>query len=383
MENFAPALAFALLHSLWQGALLAAAAALTLRAMARQSAAARHAAGMVFLVAMVLAPVAQILIYANADAPLQAGPLSALFDARFQVFAAPIMVAAWVAGVAFMLARQWAGFRAIAAMDRENSLELPREWSDRAESIRLKLGIVDAVSMRLSRAVRTPCVTHIVRPIIWIPVSLIARMPANQLEALIAHELAHVLRKDWLWSGLQHVVEALLFYNPAVWWLSKRIRQEREHACDDLAVAACGDAVAVAEALADLEHARHAPPRLALAANGGALLQRVARLLDHRPSSGRRGVLGFLGAMAMAGALLTGQAGVGGGQPHDLQVEASTSGVLGPGDYREITAIEGETNRYYRASVDEQGRLTEVYRENGRDRPIDAGVRAWVVGLSP
>lgn len=383
MESFAPALAFALLHSLWQGALLTVAAALTLRAMSRQSAAARHAAGMMFLVAMVLAPLAQVVIYAHADAPLQVGPLSALFDALFDLVAAPVMVVAWVAGVAFMLARHLAGWRAIAALERENTLVLPREWIDRAESIRRKLGLANAVALRLSQAVLTPCVTHIVRPIIWVPASLIARMPANQLEALIAHELAHVLRKDWLWNGLQHVVEALLFYHPAVWWLGKRIRQEREHACDDLAVAACGDAVAVAEALADLEYARHAAPRLGLAANGGALLQRVARLVDDTPSSGRRRVLGFLGAMAMAGALLTGQVGVGGGQPHDLRVEASTTGVLGPGDYREIAAIEGETNRYYRASVDAQGRLTEVYRENGRDRPIDAGVRAWVAGLSP
>lgn len=383
MESFAPVLAFALLHSLWQGALLAVAAALTLGAMSRQSAAARHAAGMMFLVAMILAPLAQVVIYANADAPLQAGPMSALFDALFDAVAAPVMVVAWGAGVAFMLARHRVGLRAIAAMEGEDTLVLPREWIDRAERIRHKLGVANAVALRLSQAVLTPCVTHIVRPIIWVPVSLIAQMPANQLEALIAHELAHVLRKDWLWNGTQHVVEALLFYHPAVWWLGKRIRQEREHACDDLAVAACGDAVVVAEALADLERTRHAAPQLGLAANGGALLQRVTRLLDDTPSSGRRRVLGFLGAMAMAGALLTGQIGVGGGQPHDLQVEASTTGVLGPGDYREITAIEDETNRYYRASVDAQGRLSEVYRENGRDQPINAGVRAWLAGMSP
>jgi beta-lactamase regulating signal transducer with metallopeptidase domain len=383
MDGFASTLAFALLHSLWQGALLAIAAALTLQAMSRRTAAVRHAAAMVFLVAMVLAPVAQIVIYVNADAPLRPGPLSALFDARFEAFAAPAMVVAWISGVAFMLARHWAGFRAIAAMERGHYLELPREWCERVEKIRRMLGAASAVAVRLSETVLTPCVTRIARPIIWLPASFIARMPAEQFEALIAHELAHVVRKDWLWNGLQNAVEALLFYHPAVWWLGKRVRQEREHACDDLAVAACGDAVALSEVLADLERARHAAPHLALAAGGGALLQRVSRLLGDAPSRGRRGVLAILSAIAVTGALLMGQVGVGGGQPHDLHVESSTPGALGPGDYREIRAIEDDVDRYYHGTVDAQGRLTEVYREDGRDHPIDAQVRAWVESLSP
>jgi beta-lactamase regulating signal transducer with metallopeptidase domain len=383
MDSFAPALAFALLHSLWQGALLAAAAALTLRAMPRATAAARHSVAMGFLVAMVLAPAAQLAIYANSDAPLQPGPLLAVLDARLGAFAAPLMVAAWVAGVAFMVARHWVGFRTIVAMERERYLDLPKEWLDRAERVRRALGAANTVAVRLSEAVVTPCVTHISRPIIWLPATFIARMPAKQLEALIAHELAHVVRRDRLWNGLQNAIEAVLFYHPAVWWLGKRIRQEREHACDDLAVAACGDAIALAEVLADLERARHATSRVRLAANGGALLQRVTRLLGETPLRARRGVLAMLGATAIVCALLMGQVGVGGGQPHDLHVESSTSGPLGPGDYREIRAIEDGIERYYRASVDRQGRLTEEYQENGRARLIDADVRAWLEGLSP
>jgi hypothetical protein len=343
MEGFAAALAFVLLHSLWQCALLALASALTLRAMRPATAAARHAAAMAFLIAMALAPVVQILIYANADAP-PPGELPVLFEGRLAAIAAPLMVGGWGAGAAFMLARHVSGWRILAAMERSPCLAPPQAWLDRTDRLRRALGLADTVAMRLTDAVLTPCVTHVLRPIIWLPASLMTRTPADQLEALIAHELAHIVRKDWLWNGLQSAIEALLFYHPAVWWLGKRIRQEREHACDDLAVSVCGDAIVLAEGLAGLERARQ--PQLGLAASGGALLQRVARLLSPASSRGGRGVLAMLSAMAVFGALLVGQVGLGGGQPHDMNVESSTPGPLGPGDYRQITANADNTQRF-------------------------------------
>jgi hypothetical protein len=112
-----------------------------------------------------------------------------------------------------------------------------------------------------------------------LPASALAGLAPEQLEAIFAHELAHVRRHDYLVNLLQTAVETLLFYHPAVWWLSNRIRVERENCCDDLAVALCGDPIAYARALADLEELRGGQGRLAMAANGGSLVGRIRRLV--------------------------------------------------------------------------------------------------------
>jgi beta-lactamase regulating signal transducer with metallopeptidase domain len=375
MDWLASALAFALLHSIWQCALLAGAASLTLSALS--SAAVRHAVAMGFLIMMALAPVAGVAIYLSADAPMPGGPLSAFFEPWLGPVAAPIIVMAWLCGVGFMLARYVVGYCAISAMGRQDGGDLPPEWMVAFEAISLKFGVAASAVVRVSDAVIVPCVTHVVRPIIWLPASLLTRACADQLEALLAHELAHIARKDWLWSGVQNLIEGMLFYHPAVWWLGARIRQERENACDDLAVALCGDAVALAEGLVGLEWARK-ERRIALAANGGALLQRITRLLEPAHARSWRGPPAFIGAVIIVFALCVGQAGAGGGRPHDLHVEASTSGAIGPGDYRQIKAYEDGRERFYRASIDADGRLTEIYREDGQQRSIDAEVRAWL-----
>jgi beta-lactamase regulating signal transducer with metallopeptidase domain len=100
-----------------------------------------------------------------------------------------------------------------------------------------------------------------------------------RLEAVLAHELAHIHRHDYLVNLLQALIETALFYHPAVWWLSARIREEREHCADDVAVESCGDALLYSRTLATLEQLRANPPALAVAANGGSLLMRIQRLL--------------------------------------------------------------------------------------------------------
>jgi len=390
--GFAPALASALLHSLWQDMLLAAAAALTLTAMARRSAAARHNMAMAFLLAMVLVPSAQFLalwrrpgggldvgLMWDKAAPQPGGAADMFVQASSPV--AAILVAAWLAGVGVMLARHIGGLRAIAAMERGPCEPLPQAWQRRVDELRAALGIARAVAVRLSAEVAGPFAARLLRPVIWLPLSILTRSPVEQIEALLAHELAHIARRDWVWNGIQCVIEALLFYHPAAWWLGRRIRQEREHACDDLAVAACGDAIALAEALAALECERHAPPRLVLAAKGGSLMQRITRLLSVPPSRGRWGALALLGALTVAGGLLAAQIGLAGGYLPDLEIEASTHGLLGPGDYRQIRANGLDKRRFYRESIDANGRRTETYSENGRPHAIDGEVRRWLAAV--
>ncbi len=114
---------------------------------------------------------------------------------------------------------------------------------------------------------------------ILVPAGALINLSANELEAILAHELAHIRRFDYVANLLQSAIEALMFYHPGVWWIGKRIRAERENCCDDLAIAACGDRVVYARALTALEELRSGYPRFAMAATSGPLLSRVRRLL--------------------------------------------------------------------------------------------------------
>jgi uncharacterized protein (TIGR03435 family) len=153
------------------------------------------------------------------------------------------------------------------------------EWRRRFHELAARIGISRRVGFLASARVDVPCVVGWLRPVVLLPAGMLAGLPMDQVEAVIAHELGHILRHDYLVNLLQRFVEAMLFYHPAVWWVSREIRREREHCCDDIAVSATGDAILYAEALAGLETSRAAWPPTALAATDGSLPNRIARLL--------------------------------------------------------------------------------------------------------
>ena len=155
-----------------------------------------------------------------------------------------------------------------------------------ARDLGRRLGIGRAVALLESSAISVPMVVGWLRPVVLVPASALAGLPPRQLAAILAHELAHVRRHDYLVNLLQAAVETLLFYHPAVWWVSAQVRRERENCCDDLAVAVCGDRLGYARALADLEGLRAPASPLVLAASGGSLVERIRRLVGapvHRP----------------------------------------------------------------------------------------------------
>jgi GWxTD domain-containing protein len=143
------------------------------------------------------------------------------------------------------------------------------------------LGIVRPVRLMHSAMVQVPTVIGWLRPVVLIPVGCLTGMSQVQIAAIFAHELAHIRRHDYLVSVLQSVVEAVLFYHPAVWWVSKQVRKEREDCCDDLAVRTSGDSLAYAKALSLLEEHRSTYPAVSLGANGGVLVMRIKRLLGY------------------------------------------------------------------------------------------------------
>src|SRR5438105_9546309 len=150
-----------------------------------------------------------------------------------------------------------------------------------------------------------------IRPVVLLPVRALSGLTEDQIEAVIAHELAHIRRLDCFVNLFQIAVETLLFYHPAVWWVSQRIRTEREHCCDDEAVALCGDAVNYARALTLMEEWRTAPS-LMMAANRSPLSQRVVRILGLDGAAGRFRLAGMAVAVAcLVGAMVAGNAFLG------------------------------------------------------------------------
>ena len=281
MNALLPAVSHALLHALWQVALLALCAGATLHALRHRTAAERHAAGMAWLLAMALAPlIMAIRFMATPHAPLQAD--AGASPGQLPVAAAPVL---WLIGVSAMASLRVRDWRALLKLERRRFPPLPAAWTARFETLRLRMGITTPVQVRVGPGCGTsPFTARLLRPVIWLPLAVLTHLPPDQVAALLAHELAHIRRKDWLWNGLQCAVESLLFFHPAMWWLSRRIRQERETACDDLAVAAGGDPIALAEGLTALQRLRQpragrAAPTLLLAADGGVLLARVTHLL--------------------------------------------------------------------------------------------------------
>ncbi len=181
--------------------------------------------------------------------------------------------------------------------------EIRRRFHELAERMR----VARPVRLLRSTLVEVPVVVGWLRPTVLLPFGLITGLTPSELDAMIIHELAHIRRHDYMVNLLQRLVETLLFYHPAVWWISRRVRIERENCCDDWAVAVTGDRVSYARTLTRFGELRHTNSESlvvgqVVSANGGALLGRVRRLLD-RPSSNSDTPLRCTAGVLVLGAL--------------------------------------------------------------------------------
>jgi len=186
----------------------------------------------------------------------------------------------WAAGVLFFHLRSLGGWIAARRLRFAGVCQAPGDWQQRLDVLAARLRVSKPAALLESCLADVPVVIGCARPVILMPLGLLAGLPMRQVEAILIHELAHIRRQDYLVNLMQTFVEGLLFYHPAVWWISGVIRAERENCCDDLAVAATGDARQYAAALAALEQNRWAAHELALAATGGSLVKRIRRLLQ-------------------------------------------------------------------------------------------------------
>ena len=293
------AMGWTLLHSLWQGALLALLAAVVLRLTRYRSAELRYAlaAGALGLLVLAFAGTLAWLSVGGdplpgADAvliaPVSEGRgISGWLPHLRQTLGPwlPWLFLAWALGFNLRLVQLGRSMAWLYGPCLHSLQPPPAEWLARFEALRVRSRVQLPVRLCLSDQVDSLVVLGWLRPVVLVPAAALLALSPEGLEAVLAHELAHVRRGDFLANVLQTFAEALLFYHPAVWWLSRRIRQEREHCCDDAAVWACGDPILYASALAGLEELRLQPtlvPDLAPAASGGRLMSRIQRLLRPR-----------------------------------------------------------------------------------------------------
>jgi beta-lactamase regulating signal transducer with metallopeptidase domain len=222
-----------------------------------------------------------------------------------------LFVEVWFAGVLLLSIRTAGGVFFIQRMRKREAHPLSEPLHELCLSLQRRLGLRGAIRFCETATLDAPAVIGWMRPVVLLPLAAISGLSRDQLEMVIAHELAHIRRLDSFANLFQIVAETLLFYHPAVWWVSKRVRAEREHCCDDAALAVSGDAVAYARALALMAEWR-AAPGLVMAVNRGPLASRVARLLgEGRPPSRFRGAGLAASVICLCGAAIAANAFLG------------------------------------------------------------------------
>jgi beta-lactamase regulating signal transducer with metallopeptidase domain len=306
-------LGWVLLHFIWQGGLIAGALWLPLAALPRGRAEARYAACCAALGALLLAPVLTLAgLWSARSESIAAAQPGSLAPGWFFL----ALLLAWALGSALMMLRLAFGLRQLRRLV-ERAEPAPADWQRALARLAQQLGLRRSVRLLVSLHVDAPLMLGWWRPAVLVPLAALSSLPPLYLEALLAHELAHVRRFDFLVNVLQCCVEAVLFYHPAVHWVSRRMREEREHCCDDLAISVSGSALGYARALTEMEALRAPIPELAPSSNGGSLMLRIERIL-HRPdhSSPRKAYLSAGGLLVAAfGAALAGVWACSAGEP--------------------------------------------------------------------
>ena len=329
MKNFAStplteAIGWVLLHSLWQGLLLA----VLLFAFFKLNATAtkRYWAGLTTLLAQSLASLLTFAWYWQNSVsvgsqpvvlPIQNNPItvttsplisseSTTWLYQFETYL-PFLVQVWLIGVVLFWGRLVLNFWYADQLKRTPSQPIPPAVTQLFERLSSHVSFKLPVRLVVSIEVTVPMVIGHLKPVILLPLGLVTRLSTKQLEAVLAHELAHLMRQDFVINLVQTALEGLYFFNPAIWWISAKVREERENACDDFAVRFCGNRHVLAQALAQVETYRQEPVlAMAFGAKKMPLLQRIQRILGvstpntHEPKS----ALFLIGMIGLVGVLM-------------------------------------------------------------------------------
>ncbi len=303
---FLYSLSLTLLHFLWQGLLVALVLKSALLIVSNKKPQLRYALSTLAMLANLLLPLITFSIIYRAELALTGANTSVLILSNliqelkqpdsfisYQELSEllpsflPYIALLWLATVILLASKLLLEIYNVNKLPQQGTIEPSRQLLTRFNELAKQLNLTITPKLLISLKVDVPMAIGWLKPVVLIPTTMISGLNSAQLEMLILHELAHIRRHDYLVNFLQTFVEILLFFHPAVLWVSKQMRNEREYCSDDIAVQHCGNAVAYAHTLADTAslctkaHHKHTIPSMAMAASGGDLKQRVIRLVDH------------------------------------------------------------------------------------------------------
>jgi TonB family protein len=298
-------LALTLLHFLWQGLLVATVLKSALLIFNNNKAQLRYALSALAMLANLLLPIITFFIVYRTEVS-SVNPLAsslalsefiqelqqpdALFSYKELTETLPLLLpyvsVLWLATITLLASKLLIEISIVNQLPQQGTFAPNDKLQARFDELVKQISLKITPRLLISLKVEVPMAIGWLKPVVLLPASMLSGLNNAQLEMLILHELAHIRRHDYLVNFLQTLIEILLFFHPAVMWVSKQMRNEREYCSDDIAVQHCGDPIAYAHTLADTASLctkahNHTIPDMAMAASGGDLKQRVIRLVGH------------------------------------------------------------------------------------------------------
>ncbi|MCZ4694517.1 hypothetical protein DWB61_05635 [Ancylomarina euxinus] len=353
MHSLSEALAWTIFHSIWQAALIAGLLALTFRFINKNNARIRYtmaslslllifvSASFTFFLSLPaetrphilnLSGLSSNVIINTTNSGFSWASLKSLLPTHILF---PILLRIWIIGIFLLSFRMVINYTTALRLKKHKAFTLNEKHMALAYHVLERFDIRKKVLFRESSYIDSPSLIGYFKPVILLPINLLSGIPKNQLEIIIAHELAHISRHDYLVQFIQGIIEILFFYHPMVWWLSSVVNTEREHICDDLAVKVCGESLTLIKALNNMESIRRKKPELVLSFSGkkANLLHRVRRILNPvtvKHPKLERGLLSALFVFALSGMILFSNLA---NSKNQVQVESKNSTNLSIGEF--------------------------------------------------
>jgi len=328
-ERLLQAFSWMLVHSLWQGMLIALLAVIFLQLSSKAASAVRYNILLIHFAAFALACMVTFFRELTGSVSQRAVPLAdsighgastlfrldavhvktwAVSSAAYISANAHLLVILWALFFAFRSFRMIQGMRYLRHARKQQVYAAAEEWRERLQQLCKALGVTRSVRLLESAFVKVPVVAGHLKPVILMPAGLLAGLPAQQIEAVLLHELAHIRRHDYIVNLLQVCCETVFFFNPGLLWISVLLRDEREHCCDDIALQQTGSKKTFIEALISFkEYTLSAQyPAVAFPGRKNQLLQRVSRIINNRHQSlGTAEKICFFTGIAMLSVVLS------------------------------------------------------------------------------
>jgi len=289
-QNIIQALAMTLVHSLWLGLIASLAAGIILFFMRHATAAVRYHLLTSILALFIISTVVTFYLQLSNEAA-ETGTYGGIMPGIQQVNLSNTGIlewcnanSVWISGIWFFVfcLRCTVMARDLYTLHRIRNHKVaavPESWKQTLQHLSNRIFLGASIAMKESQIVTQPMVIGFIKPVILVPVGLLMQLPPDETEAILLHELAHIKRRDYLVNLLQSFAETLFFFNPALLWLSARIRTEREHCCDDIAIAATGNKTGFAKALVSFNEIYAQRYALAFGGRKYGMLERVQRII--------------------------------------------------------------------------------------------------------